>query len=211
MSTSSSVPPSSSPPSSPPPSPPKASAPASLFAIYRVFFSLGLMSFGGGVSAWMHREVVQERGWMSDQEFISGFALAQILPGVNSANLAVYIGQHLRGLLGAVVTLTGMLSGPFVVVIGVAIAYHRLIGLPGFAEATTGVAAVAVGMLGRLGFTLVRRVPRRAVAYLVMLAVFVAVGVLRWPLVPVVAVLGPISIGFAWPRGQKPPEQPADA
>jgi chromate transporter len=179
--------------------------PVPLFALYRVFCVLGLLSFGGGVSAWMHREVVQVRGWMSDQEFISGFALAQILPGVNSANLAVYLGQHLRGAPGAVAALTGMLTGPFIVVILAAVAYHRLVGLPGFAAATAGVAAVAVGMLLRLGLTLAWRVPRRAVAYAVMLATFAAVGVLQWPLVPVVAVMAPISIAAAWPRSPRGP------
>jgi chromate transporter len=96
-----------------------------------------------------------------------------------------------------------MLTGPFIVVILVALAYHRLVGLPGFAAATAGVAAVAVGMLARLGLTLANRVPRRIAAYAVMLATFVAVGVLKWPLVPVVAVLAPVSILAAWPRGPK--------
>jgi chromate transporter len=181
--------------------PPPPPALVSLLSLYRVFFTLGLLSFGGGVSAWMHREVVQVRGWMSDSEFIAGFALAQILPGVNSANLAIYLGQHLRGLLGAVVALVGMLTGPVAVVILAAMAYHRLVGLPGFAAATAGVAAVAVGMLLRMGLTLARRVPRRATAYAVMLATFVAVGVLKWPLIQVVAVIAPISIALAWPRG----------
>ena len=180
--------------------PAAAPPPVPLFSLYRVFFVLGLLSFGGGVSAWMHREVVQVRGWMTDAEFIAGFALAQILPGVNSANLAVYLGQHLRGAPGAAAALTGMLTGPFIVVILAAIAYHRLVGLPGFAAATAGVAAVAVGMLLRLGFTLAYRVPRRVAAYAVMLATFIAVGVLKWPLVPVVAVVAPISIAMAWPR-----------
>jgi len=193
----------------PPPATPAAAPPqVPLFALYRVFFWLGLLSFGGGMSAWMHREISQVRGWMTDEGFISGFALAQILPGVNSANLAVYIGQHLRGAIGATVALVGMLTGPFIVVIAVAMVYNRLIGLPGFAAATAGVAAVAVGMLMRLGVILAKRVPRRAVAYAVMLATFTAVGVLQWPLVPVVAVMAPLSIIAAWPRR---PKGPADA
>jgi len=187
------------------PPPAAAPPPVPLFSLYRVFFMLGLLSFGGGVSAWMHREVVQVRGWMTDAEFISGFALAQILPGVNSANLAVYLGQHLRGPLGAATALIGMLTGPFAVVILAAVIYHRLVGLPGFAAATAGVAAVAVGMLLRLGLTLARRVPRRLAAYTAMLATFLAVGVLNWPLVPVVAVIAPISILAAWPRNPTRP------
>ena len=177
----------------------------SLFALYRVFFVLGLLSFGGGVSAWMHREVVQVRGWMSDSEFIAGFALAQILPGVNSANLAIYLGQHLRGAPGSAVALAGMLTGPVAVVILAAVLYHRLVELPGFAAAAAGVAAVAVGMLVRLGLTLARRVPRRITAYAVMLATFIAVGLLKWPLLWVVAVMAPISIAAAWPRSPTGP------
>jgi chromate transporter len=188
---------------SPPALPASPPHPVSLLAVYRVFFWLGLLSFGGGMSAWMHREVAQVRGWMTDEAFISGFALAQILPGVNSANLAVYIGQHLRGAIGAVVALIGMLTGPFAVVLAVAAVYHRLIDLPGFAAATAGVAAVAVGMLMRLGVVLTKRVPRRAVAYAAMAATFGAVGVLQWPLVPVVAVIAPLSIAAAWPRSPK--------
>jgi chromate transporter len=122
---------------------------------------------------------------------------------VNSANLAIYLGQHLRGALGATVALVGMLTGPVVVVILAAMAYHRLVGLPGFAAATAGVAAVAVGMLLRLGLTLARRVPRRVAAYVVMLVTFVAVGILKWPLIQVVAVMAPISIATAWPRSPK--------
>jgi chromate transporter len=187
------------------PQQPATAASVSLFALYRVFFVLGLLSFGGGVSAWMHREVVQVRGWMSDSEFIAGFALAQILPGVNSANLAVYLGQHLRGAIGSAVAVVGMLTGPVAVVILAAVLYHRLVELPGFAAAAAGVASVAVGMLVRLGLTLVRRVPRRAAAYAVMLATFIAVGVLKWPLLWVVAAMAPISIAAAWPRSPTGP------
>ena len=88
-------------------------APVSLIALYRVFFWIGVFSFGGGLTPWMHREIVELRGWMSREQFLSGYAVAQILPGVNSTNLAIFIGQRLRGPLGAATTLAGMLTAPF--------------------------------------------------------------------------------------------------
>src|ERR687896_644032 len=100
--------------------------PASLFAIYRLCFIVGLFSFGGGLTAWFHREVVKVRGWMTDDEFFSGYSLAQILPGVNSTNMAVYIGQHLLGALGAIAALLGLLTGPFAIVIAAASVYQQL-------------------------------------------------------------------------------------
>jgi chromate transporter len=171
-----------------------------LFSLYGVFLRLGLSSFGGGISAWVHREIVDRRRWVTEEEFMSGFALAQILPGVNSTNLTIYVGQHLRGAVGAAVALAGLLSGPFVVVIAAGILYRNLLGIPGFKPAMAGIAAVAVGMLLRLGIVFARRVKRRLVPAAVMAATFVAVGILQWPLVAVVLALAPLSIAAAWPK-----------
>ena len=172
----------------------------SLVSLYGVFFRLGLYSFGGGISAWVHREIVDVRRWVTQEEFMAGFALGQILPGVNSTNLTIYIGQHLRGAIGAAVALAGLLSGPFVVVIAAGVAYRHLAQIPGFEAAMAGVAAVAVGMLGRLGLVFVRRLRWRPVPMSIMAATFVAVGILNWPLVGVVLVLAPISVAAAWPK-----------
>jgi chromate transporter len=174
----------------------------SLFSLYSVFLRLGLFSFGGGISSWVHREIVIVRQWVTEEEFMAGYALGQILPGVNSTNLTIFVGQHLRGAVGAAVALTGLLSGPFVAVIVVGIVYRNLLGIPGFQAAIAGVAAVAVGMLLRLGIVLARRVKRRVAPALAMLATFVAVGLLNWPLVPVVLVLAPLSIAASWPRAR---------
>ncbi|MEX0841391.1 MAG: chromate transporter [Xanthobacteraceae bacterium] len=172
----------------------------SLFALYRTFFWVGLFSFGGGLSAWLHREVVQLRGWLTEEQFFSGYSLSQVLPGVNSSNLSVYLGQHLRGTLGAVVALTGLLTGPFIVVIGAATVYQYLLTVPGFPAAMAGIAAAAIGLLVRLALTAARGAIYGVAPVLVMAATFLAVGILRWPLVPVVLVMAPISIALAWPR-----------
>jgi len=174
--------------------------PVSLFAIYKLTFVVGLFSFGGGLSAWMRREVVLMRGWMTDEEFFNGYSLAQILPGVNSTNMSVYIGQHLRGAIGAAVALTGLLSAPFVIVIAAATAYHQLVAIPGFQIAMGGIAAGAVGMMFHLGLMTNRTLHRHIPSVLVLIATFVAVGLLQWPLVPVLAVLAPVSIAASWPR-----------
>lgn len=171
-----------------------------LASLYVVFFRLGLVSFGGGMSAWLYRETVEVRRWVSREVFLSGFALGQILPGVNATNVTVYVGQHLRGVAGAAVALAGLLSGPFVLVIAAGAAWRYLLQIPGFEAATAGVAAVAVGMLLRLGVVLAGRVPWNPIPVVVMAATFVAVGILKWPLVPVVLALAPVSIAAAWLR-----------
>jgi chromate transporter len=188
--------------------------PVSLFALYRLCFVVGLFSFGGGLTAWFHREVVQVRGWLTDDEFFSGYALSQILPGVNSTNMAVYIGQHLRGAIGSTTALLGLLSAPFVIVIAAASVYHQLVALPGFAAIMAGVAAAAVGMMFRLGMTSTRDRYKHIPSLLVLIATFIAIGIMQWPLLPVLLVLAPISIAASWPRKtdeKTPPEPSADA
>lgn len=179
---------------------PKPAAPVSFWSLYRLFFVLGLCSFGGGLSAWFHREMVQVRQWMTDDEFFAGYALAQMLPGVNSTNMAVYIGLQMRGTPGAAVALAGLLTGPFIIVIAVAHVYGLLLGLPGFSPAMGGVAAAAVGMMFRLGFVSLRGAERRVSSMLVLAATFAAVGILRLPVLPVLLVIVPLSVAAAWPR-----------
>jgi chromate transporter len=171
-----------------------------LLALYRVFFWIGIYSFGGGLTPWMHREVVEARAWMSRDEFLSGLAVAQVMPGVNSTNMAIFIGQRLRGAPGAAVALTAMLSAPFAFIIAAAMTYDVLLAVPAVAVALAGVAAAATGMLLRMGLVVGRAGLRDLAAALVMAATFFAVGVMRWPVVPVLAVIVPLSVAAAWPR-----------
>jgi chromate transporter len=183
----------------------KLEAPApqvSLSALYRVFFWIGAFSFGGGLTPWMYREVVEVRGWMAKEQFLSGVAVSQVLPGVNSTNMAIFIGQRLRGAVGAATTLIGMLTVPFVFVLTAAVMYDTLLAVPGVAVALVGVAAAATGMLLRMGLVTSRVGLRNMSSAAVMVTTFVLVGVLRWPVIPVLAVIVPLSVAAAWPRNK---------
>jgi chromate transporter len=177
-------------------------APVSLVAIYRVFFWIGVFSFGGGLTPWMHREVVELRGWMTREQFLSGYAVGQILPGVNSTNLAIFIGQRLRGAVGAATALVGMLTAPFACVVAAAMIYDVLLSIPAVAIALVGVAAAATGMLLRMGIVSAQAGLRSLVAGLIMVTTFVTVGVSQWPILPVLAVIVPVSVIAAWPRAK---------
>ena len=76
------------------------SPPVSLPELMGAFAKIGLMSFGGALSGWMHREIVMRRHWLEETDFLNGLALAQIMPGANVANLSLYIGHKLRGGIG---------------------------------------------------------------------------------------------------------------
>ena len=173
-----------------------------LTALYRVFFVIGLFSFGGGLVSWIFRDVVEVRKWMSREDFLPGVALSQVMPGVSSTNCAIYVGQMLRGLPGALTAIIAMLTAPFLTALVAAWAYKSLLHIPGFQETMVGVAAAAIGMLLRTGVEAARPQVRDWAAMSIMIASFLAVGVFRLPLIPVICVLGPISVALAWPKSQ---------
>ena len=180
-------------------------SPPSIAAIFFVFFRIGLLSFGGGVTGWVYREVITLRGWMPEDEFMSGLAMSQILPGTNISNLSIYVGQRLRGAWGVAAAIFGLFVGPFFAVIGIASIYSRIREVPFADAAMEGVAAAAIGMLviiigrGARGFV------KDPAALIALAATFVAVGVLHWSLPVTVVIVGTASVAAAWFRG------PADA
>lgn len=160
---------------SPSQAPPAPYAPATLSGIFLVFLRIGLLSFGGGLSGWVFREVVVLRGWLTEDEFMSGLALSQILPGTNVTNLAIYVGQRLRGIGGSVVAFLGLLSGPFVAVIALASAYSVVSRWPYADVAMEGIAATAIGLLLTVALRGVRRASRSVAGMLALVATFIGV------------------------------------
>lgn len=174
--------------------PPKATLPT----LFWIFFQIGAMSFGGGLVAWVYREVVERRRWLQPPDMLSGVALAQVLPGVNVTNLSIYVGQRMRGVIGAAVTLVAVLMVPFFAIIALASVYSTIDAIPWAHNFMTGIAASAVGLVLSVTLKSIRITIRGIGPFAVLGAIFLVVGVLRWPMVPVVACLAPVSVVIAW-------------
>ena len=170
---------------------------ASLGAILLVFAALGMASFGGGLPGWMHREVVRKRRWMSEEAFLAGVALGQVLPGPNSVNLALYIGQQLRGAPGAAMAGLGILGPPFLFILGLALLHARFGEVAGMAVVLGGVAAAGLANSLAVGLRTARRM-RGAWPWAVAGTTFLAIGVARLPMIPVVLAAIPLSVALAW-------------
>lgn len=174
--------------------------PPSLPQIFLVFTRISLSSFGGGLSGWIMREVVQRRGWMEEGEFLAGLALAQSFPGMNVVNLSIWIGYRLRGGLGALAGALGMVVPAAVVAVGIVSLFERLAALPLVHALLAGVGAAAVGLSLQMGMRAAGRVWRSPVPCLVMGGTFLALFAFRLPLLPVMAVAAPLSIAWQWRR-----------
>lgn len=169
----------------------------SLFELWIVFLRIGLTSFGGSTSAWMHREIVERRGLLDDQAFMTGLTVAQVLPGANPVNLSLYIGLQARGGIGATVAVFGMVLPAFCVILMLGFLYRTFSGFTITHVVLGGMAAAGLGATLTMGLKLARRVLRQLIPVVITLFIFVTVGLLRWPMVPVILVITPLSIGLA--------------
>jgi chromate transporter len=173
----------------------------SLASLFMGFVRIGMASFGGGLSAWIRREVVQQRGWLDDQQFLTGYALSQLVPGATNVNLAVFIGSQLRGAPGAAAAVIGMTALPIALVLIAGFAYFHGTGTQGggwISTALAGMGAVAIGLNLGTCVRLAQRNIRRVLPACVTAVVAVAIGVLRLPLLYVLAVMIPASLLLTW-------------
>jgi chromate transporter len=174
-----------------------------LFPLLGTFVRLGMMTFGGSVQSWVHREVVERRGWIDDKAFLSGLTVAQVLPGANPVNISLYVGLKLRGGVGAAVAVVGMIVPAFCVILCLGYFYRGYGHLAAVHFVLAGLAASGVGATLTMGIKVARRLPRILMTPLIAITVFIVVGVLRWPMVPVVLVAIPTSIALAFLANRK--------
>jgi chromate transporter len=184
------------------PAPPKPSPAApNLIDLFIAFALVSLCGFGG-VLAWSRRMLVEQRQWMTPKEFNDAYALCQFLPGPNVVNLSVVFGRRIRGPVGAIVALVGLVGPPFIIVTLIGWLYARFGEIAALQRMLTGVTLAATGLVfgacGKMALPLLA--DRFGPAPLVAVATFAAIGVMRWPLYWVLAVLVPVSIAIAWAR-----------
>jgi chromate transporter len=171
--------------------------PPTVGELFRAFATMSLHGFGG-VLPWARRAIVEDKRWMTAQEFNEAFAVAQILPGANVVNLAIVFGRRLHGAAGAAVALAGLLIPPVVIVLILGMLYARYGDIDALQRVLAGVAAAAAGLIVAIVLKMAQPLLRQGVAGLAIAAAgFVAVGVMRWPLPYVLLVLAPVSIALA--------------
>ena len=187
----------------PPATPPPPSRPrlASLSDLFWSFTWLALQGFGG-VLAVAQRELVDKKGWLTREEFVEDWAVAQILPGPNVVNLCLMMGDRYFGLRGALVALAGILSFPLLLVLVLAAAFAGIADLPAAQGALRGMGAVAAGLIAATGLKLISALRSNTmgapVCYAILAITFIAIALLRLRLAWVLLLLGSLACAWAY-------------
>jgi chromate transporter len=171
----------------------------SLGELLRAFLIVSVSGFGGSLP-WARRMIVEQRRWMTAEEFNEAFALAQFLPGPNLVNFSVVFGLRFCGPAGAAVAFIGLMGPPLVIVTILAMLYAQFGDLEILGRILKGITAAAAGLL--IAVVAKMAVPlflkRWNSGPVIAILAFAGVALTHWPLPWVFVVLAPISVGFAW-------------
>src|ERR1700730_12042090 len=121
----------------------------SLRQLARYFFTLGYSGFGGPVAlvGYMHRDLVEDRKWIAEEDYKEGLALAQLAPGPLAAQLGIYLGFVHYRILGATLAGIAFILPSFVMVVGLGMAYKLFGGLPWMQAVFYAVGAAVLGII----------------------------------------------------------------
>jgi chromate transporter len=175
--------------------------PQSLTDLFVSFTWLALQGFGGVLAVVQH-ELVDKKRWMTNEEFVEDWAVAQIMPGPNVVNMSLMIGGRYFGLPGAMAALAGMLVVPLVLVLLLALLYGQFATHPGVAGALRGMGAVAAGLIAGTGLKLGDALKTNPLGIRVCIALgtlcFICVALLRLPLIYVLLGLGAVAFALTY-------------
>jgi chromate transporter len=174
-----------------------------LRALFLGFSSVGLSGFGG-VLPFARRMLVEQRKWMTAEEFNTQLGLCQFLPGPNVINLAVVVGKRYRGLAGAIVAPVGLLAGPLAIVLVLALLYDRFGSLLLAQDMLRGIAAAGCGLLFAMAWRMGMALKDKPVFLPFTALTVAAIAWLRWPL-PSVMIAGLLLSGGVayWRLGRR--------
>src|SRR3954454_18060959 len=128
-------------------------------SLARYFLRLGAAGFGGPIAlvGYMHRDLVEARGWITEEGYREGLALAQLSPGPLAAQLCFYLGYIRGGVIGATLSGLAFVLPSFVIVLALGWAYMHYGGFPWMQAVFYGVGAAVIGIISRSAYGLTRK------------------------------------------------------
>lgn len=161
--------------------------------LFTGFMKLGLMGFGG-VLPLAHQMVVEDRKWLSTEDFTNLLGVCQILPGGNIINMAVAIGYEFHGVKGAISSVLGLIFAPTIIVILLYELYAQFQNIPTIKHMIEGLAAAAAGLLFAMGLKMLKPIMKNYLTIFTVVMTFIFMLVIKIPLALTLLILMVINI-----------------
>ena len=175
----------------------------SLHHLFLVFLAIGATSIGGGLVAYMRRSLVGKQQWVDDRDFVRMLTICQALPGLNGTNMAILMGDHLRGPLGSALAILGMCLPGGLIMVGAAVAYAAH-GDHAWATAMLAtIAAAAVGVAFSVALQLGWKSLSGIADFVLVGLTVVAVNVFHVSVLLALAAVGALGIYWYRPKARR--------
>ncbi|WP_038366777.1 chromate transporter [Borrelia duttonii] len=99
-----------------------------LLNLFITFFKIGILNFGGGngITATIHKEIIERKEWITQEEFINIITISRITPGPIATNIATYVGAKIAGITGAIIATMALISAPILIIIFIISTIHKI-------------------------------------------------------------------------------------
>ena len=171
----------------------------STWQIFLEFLIIGATSFGG-VVPYLRQSLVTKRNWIDDREFVEMLSISQSLPGLNATNVAVLVGEKLRGIIGSTAAIAGICLPGGVLMYAVGVFYRQHGDHSWITAGLKGVAAAAVGLILSTVVSLSRKSLAGKVDFVFMAITVLAVNRFHQSVPRTLIVVGLLAILFHRPR-----------
>jgi len=188
--------------SSPTPSADLTKLSVSLVDLFLQFLIVGAVSFGGGIIAYERILLVEKRKWLNADQFMAYLAISQTMPGLNSVNLAVLTGDHLRGMKGSIIALIGLVLPGSTLVLLLGFVYTALTDHAITVLLLTGIAAGATGLLAAVTYRIGDAHWKKPISLLLIATTFILMSIVKLQLLEVLAIMLPIGLFIYRPKSK---------
>ena len=158
-----------------------------LLNLFTIFFKIGLFSIGGGyvMLPMLRREMVEDRHWLSDEELIDYYAIAQATPGIIAINTATFVGYKRRGIPGALASTAGMVTPSLIIITLIALFFAQFQENPLVQRAFRGIRVAVAVLLSFTVWSLIRKTVHNLLGGILCGAGFVSIVAFEFSPIPV--------------------------
>jgi chromate transporter len=158
--------------------------------LYVLFFKIGGVTFGGGMAMLpiLNRELVQKRGWATEEEMLDYYAIGQSTPGIIAVNVATFIGYKQGGILGGIAATAGMVSPSLIIIMALASSLANFAHIPMVKKALGGINVAVAALLASAVWDFGRKAVKNIPGAVLLAGAFTAMYVFKAPSIAVILV-----------------------
>ena len=165
-----------------------------LLDIYLTFVKIGAFTIGGGLAMMpmLRRELIDSKGWITEEELIDYYAVGQSTPGIIAVNVSTFVGYKRVGIIGGIAGTLGMVTPSFVIIMLLARFINSVSDYPLAQKALKGINVAVAALLTHVVYSFSKKTIKTPVNFIFMMAAFLCVGLLKLP--SYIIILGAIAI-----------------